>query len=78
MEIPRPGAESELQLLAYATATAMSDPQPTKDPLRMPGIEPESSWMLVGFFSAEPQGNFLPIFYKGANFDVEQERTSRR
>ena len=26
MEVPRPGAESELQLLAYATATAPSDP----------------------------------------------------
>ena len=26
MEIPRLGVESELQLLAYATATAMPDP----------------------------------------------------
>ena len=26
MEIPRPGVESELQLLAYTTATAMPDP----------------------------------------------------
>ena len=26
MEVPRLGVESELQLLAYATATAMSDP----------------------------------------------------
>ena len=25
MEVPRPGVESELQLLAYATATATSD-----------------------------------------------------
>ena len=28
MEVPRPGAESELQLLAYTTATAMPDPVP--------------------------------------------------
>ena len=26
MEVPRLGAQSELQLLAYATATAMADP----------------------------------------------------
>ena len=26
MEVPRPGVKLELQLLAYATATAMSDP----------------------------------------------------
>ena len=26
MEVPRPGVESELQLPAYATATAMPDP----------------------------------------------------
>ena len=26
MEVPKPGVESELQLLAYATDTAMPDP----------------------------------------------------
>ena len=31
MEVPRLGAESELQLLAYATATAMPDPSQVCD-----------------------------------------------
>ena len=30
MEVPRLGVELELQLLAYTTATAMQDPQPTE------------------------------------------------
>ena len=30
MEVPRLGVQSELQLLAYATATAWQDPQPTE------------------------------------------------
>ena len=46
------GVKMELQL-AYTTATATPD---------QPGIEPISSWILVGFVSAEPQGE-LP--YKG-------------
>ena len=29
-EVPRLGGESELSLLAYATATAIQDPQPTE------------------------------------------------
>ena len=37
MEVPRLGVESELQLLAYATAMATQ------------GIEPAASWILVGF-----------------------------
>ena len=32
MEVPRPGVESELQLLAYATATATPDPSHICDP----------------------------------------------
>jgi len=31
MEVPRPGVESELQLTAYASATAMPDPSHTCD-----------------------------------------------
>ena len=31
MEVPRLGVELELQLLAYTTATAMSDPSPICD-----------------------------------------------
>ena len=53
MEIPRLGAESELQLLAYTTTTGTPDP----NPLSRPGIKPISSWILVRFVSAEPQQN---------------------
>ena len=68
MEVPRLGVELELQLPAYATATATPDPSHVYNlyhssqqcwilnPLIGPGIEPESSWVLVGFVSAEPQG----------------------
>ena len=31
MEVPRLGVESELQLLAYTTATAMPDPNPLSE-----------------------------------------------
>ena len=41
MKTPRLGVESELHLPAYATATA---------------TKPASSWIRVGFISAEPQG----------------------
>ena len=52
MEIPRLVVKLELQLLAYSTATAM--PDPLTHWLR-PGIEPASSWILVGFISAVPK-----------------------
>ena len=66
MEAPRLGVELELQLPAYATATAM--PHPSKsltytvahsNPGSLthwvrPGIEPASSWILVGSIEAEP------------------------
>ena len=67
MEIPRLEVQSELQPLAYATATARWDPSHVSDlhhssrqhrilhPLRGPGIKPATSWFLVGFVSAEPQ-----------------------
>ena len=41
MEAPRLGVESELLLPAYTTATATQDGA-------------ASSWILVGFFTAEP------------------------
>ena len=66
MEVPRLGVEWELQLLAYATATAMQDlshigylnhsswqcqiPNPLNE-----ASEPVSLWLLVGFVIAEPQ-----------------------
>ena len=61
MEVPRLGVQSELQLLAYITATAMPDPSCICDlhhssqqcqilnHCARPGIEPASSWVLVGF-----------------------------
>ena len=66
MEVPRRGVRSELQLPAYTTATATPDSslvcdlhhssQQLPDPLThraRPGIEPSSSWILAGFFTAE-------------------------
>ena len=59
MEFPRLGVESKLQLLAYATATAMPllhpKPQPAAmpDPLTngaRPGIKPTPSWTLFRSF----------------------------
>ena len=70
MEVPRLGVESELEPLAYTTATATPDPSLFCNlhyrspqgwilyPAR-PGIEPASSWILGGFFTAEP-GQHLP------------------
>ena len=62
MEVPRLGVESELQLPAYTTVTAIRDPSCICDPTPTapssvgslthrgrPGIEPASPWILVGF-----------------------------
>ena len=66
MEVPRLGLESELQLLAYVTATAMPAPSRACDlyhssqqcwvlnPLSEARIEPATSWFLVRFVSAVP------------------------
>ena len=76
MEVPRLGAESELQLLAYTTATAIATWDPNHifnphhssqqhqipEPLR-PGIELASSWILVGFISTAPQWEFPKILF---------------
>ena len=61
MEVPRLGVESELQLVAYATATATTRPGPLT-PCARPGIEPASAWILVRFVSTEPQQEFLFFF----------------
>ena len=68
MEIPRLGVQSELQLPAYTTATAAHNPSRGCDlqhsswqrqilnPVsKARGREPVSSWILVGFISAEPR-----------------------
>ena len=74
MEVPRLGVQSELQLPAYSTATAMSDLSHIYDlhrsswqcqilnPLSEAAIEPASSWILVRFISAEPQWELLHLF----------------
>ena len=71
MEVTRLGVESELQLLAYTTATAMSDRASSVTYTTAhsnagslthwarPGIEPTSSWILVRFVSVEPQQELL-------------------
>ena len=65
MKVPRLGFQSELQLPAYATATAKQDLSRVCDlhhsswqcqilkSLVRPGIEPMSSWILVRFITAE-------------------------
>ena len=69
MEVPRLGVESELQLLAYTTATATAMPDPSYTAAHgnagslthwvRPGIEPSSSWILFRFVSAEPRWELL-------------------
>ena len=64
MKVPRRGVELELQLSVYAPAIAMQDPSHMCYLYRSnngslthwkgPGIEPTSSWILVGFVTMEP------------------------
>ena len=67
MEVPRLGAESELQLPPYTTVTAMPDPSRicatyttalsnagSLTHWARPGIKPAFSWILVRFIIAEP------------------------
>ena len=51
MEVPRLGVESELQLLAYAIVHGNTG---SLTHWMRPGIEPEVSWVLVGFVSDGP------------------------
>ena len=74
MELSWLGLESELHLLAYATATSALDLSFACDlhhsslqcwilkPVK-PEIEPESSWILVGFVSAAPQQELLFLIF---------------
>ena len=73
MEVPRLGVESELQLLASATDIATSDRSHICDlhhsswqhwilyPPSEAGMEPASSWILVGLVAAKPQRELLQI-----------------
>ena len=74
-EVPRLGVKSELQLLAYTTATATRDPSHICDPhpssqpclilnpLSEARIETESTQMLVRFVSTEPQRELPFLFF---------------
>ena len=74
-EVPRLGVESELQLLAYSTATATWDLSHIWDLHHSswqrqilnhwagPGIEPAFSCILDRFVSAEPQRKHLFFFF---------------
>ena len=68
MEVPRLGVRSELQLLVYTTAasatytTAHGNTRSLTHWAR-PGMEPTSSWILVGFISAVPQHERLNIYF---------------
>ena len=62
MEVPKLEIQSELQLQAYATATAMQDLSASVTcntrsltHRARPGIKPASSWILGRFVTAEPQ-----------------------
>ena len=80
MQISRLGVESELQLLAYATATAtqhlswVCDLTTTHGNARSlthwvrPGIEAASSWLLVRLVSAVPQWESIASFNWGFFF----------
>ena len=73
MEVPRLGVELELQLPAYTTATATQDLSHVCNlyhsswqyqilNLVRPGIEPLSSWILVGFVTTKPYQELQFIF----------------
>ena len=71
VEVPRLRVESELQLLAYPTATATADSSHVcnlryssqqcqiLNPLSKAGVEPATTWFLVRFVSAAPQGELV-------------------
>ena len=61
MEIAKLGVELELQLQAYTTALSNTR---SLTHWAGPGVKPTSSWILVGFFTAEPQWEFLNTFIR--------------
>ena len=77
MEVPRPGVELELQLLAYNHSHSnvgselhlqptpqlmtMLDPQPTESGS---GIKPSSSWILGTVITTKPQGELHTLLLK--------------
>ena len=85
MEVSRLGVQSELQLPAYATATAMQiravsvtyttahgNARSSTHRVR-PGMEPTSSWILVGFITVAPQREFPQLGFKPKQSDSKAE-----
>ena len=76
MKVPRLGVESELQLPAYATATATQGLSCACDrhhssrkclilnPLNEARDQPATSWFLVGFVSTVPQWESSCTFFR--------------
>ena len=75
MEVPRLGVKTELQLPAYTTATATWNLSPSYTTAHgnawslthwegQAGIKGESSWILIGFITAEPHQNLLVILFQ--------------
>ena len=75
MEVPRPEVKLELTPLARGTATATWGPNcittyttaargnaGSLTHWARPGIEPASSWILVGFISTLPQGELRKTY----------------
>ena len=56
IKVPRLGVKLELQLLSYTTAHGNAR---SLTHWARPGVEPTSSWILVGFTSAQPQWELL-------------------
>ena len=79
MYVPRLGVESQLQLLAYTTATAMQiqamsvacttahGNTGSLTPWARPGIEPTSSWIQVGWFPLHHSRNSEIVVFKASN-----------
>ena len=60
-DVPRLGVQSELQLLAYTTPHGNSG---SLTQWARPGIEPRSSWMLVGFINCWAMSGTPVVFLK--------------
>ena len=71
MKVPRLGVQSELPLLP--TPTAHSHPGSLTHWAR-PGIQPASSWVLVGFTTTEPQWEPLRAWVLNPSFPWCQSR----
>ena len=90
------GVELELQLPACATATTMPAKRPLRTSPQLtaqllsnlgslthqakPGIEPASSWMLVGFIPTEPQWEVfvVVVFHNNVSHGQAQSKRTQR